>query len=176
MSTRGLLTFTAIKCKTASRPLLLFKFKKPHVVQPKYYKSKLQTRIVHRLALHFKQINQQKKKCTVFAWHFRLKKKIREGPLGGGDFLEPHEFFSLLLPLHWILGIFFRDTWHAYFFHKIFPRTNIFLNVLRPHLPAPSNNVSKAWFRRRTFHQPNLIHIKADPNHLDRLNWLRRRS
>ena len=28
------------------------------------------------------------------------------------------------------------------FFHKIFSCTNIFLNVLRPHLPAPSNNVS----------------------------------
>ena len=28
----------------------------------------------------------------------------------------------------------------------------------------------KARFRRRTFHEPNLIRIKVDPNHLDRLN------
>ena len=28
----------------------------------------------------------------------------------------------------------------------------------------------KARFRRRTFHEPNLIRIKADPNYLDRLN------
>ena len=27
---------------------------------------------------------------------------------------------------------------------------------------------SKARFRRRTFHEPNLIRIKADPNYLDR--------
>ena len=29
---------------------------------------------------------------------------------------------------------------------------------------------AKARFRRRTFHEPNLIRIKADPNYLDRLN------
>ena len=34
----------------------------------------------------------------------------------------------------------------------------------------------KARFRRRTFHEPNLIRIKADPNYLDRLKWFRRRS
>ena len=34
----------------------------------------------------------------------------------------------------------------------------------------------KARFRRRTFYEPNLIWIKADPNYLDRLNWFRRRS
>ena len=28
----------------------------------------------------------------------------------------------------------------------------------------------KARFRRRTFHEPNLIRIKTDPNYLDRLN------
>ena len=33
----------------------------------------------------------------------------------------------------------------------------------------------KARFRRRTFHEPNLIRIKADPNDLDRLNRFRRR-
>ena len=30
--------------------------------------------------------------------------------------------------------------------------------------------VSSARFRRRTFHELNLIRIKADPNYLDRLN------
>ena len=29
--------------------------------------------------------------------------------------------------------------------------------------------VTKARFRRRTFHEPNLIRIKTDPNYLDRL-------
>ena len=29
---------------------------------------------------------------------------------------------------------------------------------------------NKALFRRRTFHEPNLIRIKADPNDCDRLN------
>ena len=29
--------------------------------------------------------------------------------------------------------------------------------------------LNKARFRRRTFHEPNLIRIKADPNYLDRL-------
>ena len=38
---------------------------------------------------------------------------------------------------------------------------------------------TKARFRRRTFHEPNLIRLKADQNYLDRLNWFnwfRRRS
>ena len=60
----------------------------------------------------------------------------------GGDFLEPHEFFSLLFPLHWILGILFRATWRAYFFfQKILPCTNTFLKCTSP-APPPSNNVS----------------------------------
>ena len=29
--------------------------------------------------------------------------------------------------------------------------------------------VTKARFRRRTFHEPNLIRIKADPSYLDQL-------
>ena len=29
---------------------------------------------------------------------------------------------------------------------------------------------TKAWFRRRSFYEPNVIRIKADPNYLDRLN------
>ena len=32
--------------------------------------------------------------------------------------------------------------------------------------------MTQAWFRRWTFHEPNLIRIKADPNNLDRLNSL----
>ena len=37
---------------------------------------------------------------------------------------------------------------------------------------------TKAQFRRWTFHEPNLIRIKADPNylHMDQLNWFRRQS
>ena len=31
------------------------------------------------------------------------------------------------------------------------------------------DNKTKARFRRRTFHEPNLIRIKADPNYLDQL-------
>ena len=34
----------------------------------------------------------------------------------------------------------------------------------------------KARFKRRTFHEPNLIRIKAYSNYLDRLNWFRRWS
>ena len=30
------------------------------------------------------------------------------------------------------------------------------------------NDACKARFRRRTFHEPNLIRIKTDPNYLDR--------
>ena len=33
-----------------------------------------------------------------------------------------------------------------------------------------NNREPKARFKRRTFHEPNLIRIKADPNYLDRLN------
>ena len=34
-----------------------------------------------------------------------------------------------------------------------------------------SSAFSKAdWFRRRSFHEPNLIRINADPNNLDQLN------
>ena len=33
-----------------------------------------------------------------------------------------------------------------------------------------NQKLSKARFRRRTFHEPNLIRIKADPNDFDRLN------
>ena len=32
------------------------------------------------------------------------------------------------------------------------------------------HRMTKTRFRRRTFHEPNLIRIKADPNYLDRLN------
>ena len=39
-----------------------------------------------------------------------------------------------------------------------------------------SLDLYKARFRRRTFHEPNLIRIKTDPNYLDRLKWFRRRS
>ena len=35
-------------------------------------------------------------------------------------------------------------------------------------LSAPKQNQVR--FRRRTFHEPNLIRIKADPNYYDRLN------
>ena len=31
--------------------------------------------------------------------------------------------------------------------------------------------LTKFRFRRRAFHEPNLIRIKTDPNYLDRLNW-----
>ena len=34
----------------------------------------------------------------------------------------------------------------------------------------PQPKISKVQFRRRTFHEPNLIRIKADPNYLDLLN------
>ena len=34
----------------------------------------------------------------------------------------------------------------------------------------------KARFRGRTFHEPNLVRIKAEPNDLDRLNRFRRGS
>ena len=38
----------------------------------------------------------------------------------------------------------------------------------------------KTWFlgatRSRTFHEPNLIRIKTDPNYIDPLSWFRRRS
>ena len=39
-----------------------------------------------------------------------------------------------------------------------------------------SHCTNKARFRRRTFHERNLIRIRADPNYLDRLNWFRRRA
>ena len=41
-------------------------------------------------------------------------------------------------------------------------------NCIWPLLPW---KYSKARFRRRTFYEPSLIRIKADPNYLDLLNW-----
>ena len=38
------------------------------------------------------------------------------------------------------------------------------------------NYIVNARFRRRSFHEPNLVRIKADPNYLDRLNWFRRQT
>ena len=35
------------------------------------------------------------------------------------------------------------------------------------------NYIVNARFRRRSFHEPNLVRIKADPNFLDGLNWFR---
>ena len=40
----------------------------------------------------------------------------------------------------------------------------------RYHLNQNAFSLPKARFRRRTFHEPNIIRIKADPNYLDRLN------
>ena len=41
--------------------------------------------------------------------------------------------------------------------------------------PADKDN-DKAQFRRRTFHEPNLIQIKAGPNHENPAFWFRRRT
>ena len=32
------------------------------------------------------------------------------------------------------------------------------------------DNLNKTWFRRGTFHEPNLIQIKVDPKYSERLN------
>ena len=41
--------------------------------------------------------------------------------------------------------------------------------ILRLRYRIDLNQLTEARFRRRTFHEPNLIRIKADPNYLDRL-------
>ena len=48
-------------------------------------------------------------------------------------------------------------------------KINIFISVIR--IFSLSSAFSEAGrFRRRSFHKPNLIRIKADPNNLDQLN------
>ena len=59
---------------------------------------------------------------------------------------------------------------------------NIFIIICKRSLQTTENRfvfsllTNKARFRRRTFHESNLIRIKADPNYLDQLNWFRRPS
>jgi len=49
-------------------------------------------------------------------------------------------------------------------------------NGCRVQAAHPEPKIFKVQFRRRTFHEPNLIRIKVDPNYLDLPNWFRRRS
>ena len=58
-------------------------------------------------------------------------------------------------------------NWHEF-------SQNLLLSLLLFLLKMEETNC-KPRFRRPTFHEPNLIRIKADPNYLDRLNWFRHR-
>ena len=81
-----------------------------------------------------------------------------------------------------------RLTWHSYApsqklcrkCHHSCVRTEALsgtIFVVAQKLSSVPWTPPKARFRHRTFHEPNLIRIKADPNYLlDRLNWFRRRS